>query len=243
MKYPTCGENTPDDWKRLIVQQHFRGPADYYLEAPQEHARVVQLDWMRCAAEECRELVVRVHESYPSGTTHHADGRVTPTLQHTATWYARPRTAQRLVDPLVPDPFRTDYLEAAAILDLSPRMSAVLSRRVLADLLGKYANHSQFKLSERIDKFTEDNSNPSGLRDNLHHFREIADFGAHTQKDDQAEVITITREEAEWTLDLLDRLFDHFIVTPEKDRRMRESMDAKLKAAGRRPILRKKESE
>jgi hypothetical protein len=31
----------------------------------------------------------------------------------------------------VKDPNRRDYLEAASILDLSPRMSAVLSRRIL----------------------------------------------------------------------------------------------------------------
>jgi len=87
-------------------------------------------------------------------------------------------------------------------------MSAVLSRRVLADLLEKYAKQTQFSLTARIDKFTADTTHPRQLRENLHHFREIADFGAHTQKDDQAAVIDVGREEAEWTLDLLDRLFD-----------------------------------
>jgi hypothetical protein len=194
-------------------------------------ANVVSLDFMYCANPVCRELVIRLHEN--SNLPPHA---VDDPAMLTRTWIAYPRTASRPVDQLVPEPFRTDYLEAAAILDRSPRMSAVLSRRILADLLEEYANHAQFKLSDRIDKFTDDKSNPSGLRDNLHHFREIADFGAHTQKDDQAEIINVSREEAEWTLELLDRLFDHFIISPEKDRQIRASMDAKIEAAGRKQI-------
>jgi hypothetical protein len=33
-----------------------------------------------------------------------------------------------------------------------------------------------------------------------------------------------------------ERLFDHFIVTPEKDRAIREGIDAKIKEAGRKEI-------
>lgn len=57
------------------------------------------------------------------------------------TWYVLPRfgSSVRLIDPTVPDPYRRDYEEATAILDVSPRMSAVLSRRLLADLLEEYA--------------------------------------------------------------------------------------------------------
>jgi hypothetical protein len=151
-------------------------------------------------------------------------------------WFARPRGVTRLLDPLVPDPFRTDYVEAASILDLSPRMSAVLSRRILGDLLEKYAGQTQFSLASRIDKFIADPAQPGYIKENLHHFREIADFGAHTQKDEQQEIIDVNRDEAEWTLDILDSLFDHFIVAPERNRAIREAMDKKIKAAGRKQI-------
>jgi hypothetical protein len=58
----------------------------------------------------------------------------------------------------------------------------------------------------------------------------------HTQTDDQAEIINVTREEAEWTLDVVDRLFDYFIVAPAKDKALHETWDEKLKATGRKPI-------
>jgi hypothetical protein len=37
-------------------------------------------------------------------------------------------------------------------------------------------------------------------------------------------------------LDFLDRLFDYFIVTPEKDRAMLTKWDEKIAEAGRKPI-------
>lgn len=55
----------------------------------------------------------------------------------------------------------------------------------------------------RADEFSTEIAHPSQLRENLHHFREIANFGAHTQKDDQAEILEVDRGEAEWKLDLL----------------------------------------
>ena len=222
MKCPTCGENTPDAWGSFLT----RGMQPY-VEGPAAHNRTVWLEWMKCANPTCKELVIRIQEGYMVDSEE---------VQVTTTYRVRPRFSTRTVPDEVEEPFRSDYLEAAAILDVSPRMSAVMSRRVLADVLEKYANQSQFSLKDRIDKFTEDTTHPSQLRENLHHLREIADFGAHTQKDDQAEIVDVGRDEAEWTLDLLDRLFDYFIVGPEKDKQMRASMDAKLKAAGRKEI-------
>jgi hypothetical protein len=89
------------------------------------------------------------------------------------------------VDELVRDPFAKDFREACLILDDSPRMSSVLSRRILADLLEQYANLTDYKVATRIDKFIADITHPSRLRDNLHYLREIGDFSAHTMKDDQ----------------------------------------------------------
>jgi hypothetical protein len=191
----------------------------------------VTLDYMYCANDECRQLVIRAHESF-----HLPLSAFKNPEDQKRTWLARPQGSTRSIDPLVPEPFRTDYLEAARLLPISPRMSAVMSRRVLADLLEKYDGQTQFNLSDRVEKFANNPAHPSGLRGNLDHFREVANFGAHTQTDDQAEIIDVDQGEAEWMLDLLDRLFDYFIVTPEKDRGMRASMDEKIQRAGRKPI-------
>jgi len=216
MKCPTCGENTPDAW-HPVANLHSMD------------RRQVSVDHMACANEPCKQLVVRFHDSYIVD-----DGTTSSTKTDTSIGYPRDRVRQ--VDPHVPEEFARDFIEAAAILDRSHRMSAVLARRVLSDLLEKYANLGQFSLTTRIDKFIDDTNQPRSLRENLHHLREIADFSAHTQRNDGSEVLDVTREEAEWTLDVVERLFDHFIVTPEKDRAIREGIDAKIKEAGRKEI-------
>ena len=139
------------------------------------------------------------------------------------------KKAAQPIDALVSDlQLGKDFQEACAILDESPRMSAVLSRRILADLLKQYAGLNDKRLAERIDKFIADNQHPSRLRDNLHYLREIGDFGAHTMEDDQGHIVDLEREDAGWTLKIVTDLFDYFIIAPEKDKAQRESFDKKL---------------
>lgn len=136
----------------------------------------------------------------------------------------------------VPEELRRDYNAAAAILDASPSMSAVMSRSVLADLLETYCKYDDFSLATRIEKFRADTSQGLVLRDNMQHFREIADFGAHTQKNDQDVIIPVNHADAEWMLGFLDRCFEHLIIAPEKDRFMRETWDKNIADAGRNAI-------
>jgi hypothetical protein len=65
--------------------------------------------------------------------------------------------------------------------------------------------------------------------------REIGNFGAHTQRDYLDQIIDVDQDEAAWTLDVIERLFDYFIAGPEADAQMRERMAEKLEAAGRKP--------
>jgi Domain of unknown function (DUF4145) len=139
----------------------------------------------------------------------------------------------------VTDPLRKDYIEAYTILDDSPRMSAVLSRRILADLLKKYAGLTQFNLEQRIDKFIENTNHPRRLRENLHYLREMGNFAAHTQEQQTPTdpvIIDVGKDEAEWTLNIVSDLFDYFIVAPAKDAERRKGFDKKIADAGRKPI-------
>ncbi len=79
---------------------------------------------------------------------------------------------------------KEDYLQAYVILEDCPRMSAVLSRRILSDLLKKYDGANHFGTKNRIDYFRNNPKHPSRLRENLHYLREIADLG-HTHKSTQ----------------------------------------------------------
>jgi hypothetical protein len=251
MKCPTCGENTPDAWRQLIVELSVPDApatptivrltlgmaAAYELEAPgHPYPHRIHFDRMSCAAKGCGQLVVRGHDTY---TIHEQGGLPTST---TDTWIIHPRHHSRPLDPLVPEAspaLAGDYAEAVAVLDMSHRMSAVLARSILADLLEAYAKLDDFRLVDRVDKFIENTAHPYDVRDQLHYLREIADLSAHTKKDqssDQLQRIEITREEADWTLSIVERLFDYFIVSPGKADRLKKGIDEKLEKAGRKKI-------
>lgn len=241
MKCPTCRENTiPDRWVDFVTEDprnravgmDFHSSQPYVKPPPSkllaaDRGTVYSFDWMRCGNETCKQLVIRIHATTP--TSGH------PSAAKTESWVVLPRhgAKARFVDPIVPARFRDDLNEAAAILDLSPRMSAVLARSILADLLEKYAGHNEYGLAARIVSFCKNTTHPKSLRDNLHRFREVADFGAHTKTSDQGEFIKVDREDAEWTLGLVDRLFDYLIVTPAGDEKMRSAIDQRSKSLNR----------
>jgi len=231
MKCPTCSQNTPDSWNALDA-----GPGQVLHQVhgaekiPGKGNIRFTVEWMLCANKDCGETVIRLNRS---------DFRMAggAPLLETESLIVWPRTGGREpVNPVVPRSMVEDYQEAAVLLDLSPRMSAVLARSILADLLEQYAGQKQFSLTDRIDSFNKDTTHPRPLRENLHHFREIADLGAHKKATEHGEFIKIDRDEAKWTLDLVERLFEYLIVTPAADKKMRDGIDEKSKAADRKPI-------
>jgi hypothetical protein len=229
MKCPRCGENTPDYWQLFqIVDKKPDGGTSTGNSIHDDRKRTpdgavsYKFDWMICAADECGQVVVRSRRMY----------RVPPDQSAEEVTIIVPRRRHRTVEKIVQDtePGMTrDYREAVSVLFDSPRLSALLSRRIVADLLAKYAKLTDYTLYDRIKKFRADPQYPSGLGDNLDSLREIGNWTAHTKtnKDDQAEVIEASAEEAEWSLDILDRLFNYFIVGPAKDAAMRHSINAK----------------
>ena len=240
MKCPVCTQHSPPDWQTYQTRMATGLMESLRSGNPDNALDQVSVAWMRCSNEECQQLIIRVTErSVGFG------GGGGPIVRGEE-WLARPRfgETERAIDPRVENPYRRDYLEATALLEISPRMSAVLARRIVGDLLKDYAGKKQWKLTARIRSFIEEENHPSSLTTNLDHLREIADFGAHTQEVEQESetgemetvIIDADREDAEWTLDLVDRLFDHLIVTPARDEEMKQKWDSNIKKTGRKEL-------
>jgi uncharacterized protein DUF4145 len=143
------------------------------------------------------------------------------------------------LSPDVPSPIAQDYLEAAAVLSVSPKASAALSRRCLqAVLLG--AGYDQRDLAKQIDAVLKEpdpkKSLPSGVHSTLDAIRNFGNFSAHPITDQTTvQIIDVDNHEAEYCLDILDAVFDHYYVRPAEAQRKRAALDAKLKAAGKPP--------
>lgn len=245
IKCPYCFCDIPTYWEPLYTLDrnsnptegftHCRGAQSFADEPFAEEpfaGEKYNFDWTVCFRDECRQVIVRVRKRLTdlrSGDEYQSEE-----------WFAVPRKrAPRPIDPLVPEEFSKPYIRASLILEDAPDMSGVLSRRILQDLLEKYAGRSEYKLEDRIDKFIEDSAHPSNIKDNLHHLRGIGNFAAHTKSNKETgEIVEVGAEEAEWTLDVIDGLFDYFIVGPEKSRKRRIAWD--LRRGPQNPVAKKK---
>lgn len=139
----------------------------------------------------------------------------------------------------VPPKIAADYNEAAIVLPSSPKASAALSRRCLQAVLRK-AGYLQHDLAVQIDAALGETDArkalPTGVHSTLDAIRNFGNFSAHPITDlTTLQIIDVQDHEAEYCLDVLDALFDHYYVRPAEAERKRVALDAKLTAAGKPP--------
>jgi len=139
----------------------------------------------------------------------------------------------------VPADIAGDYNEAALVLELSPKASAALSRRCLQSVL-RGAGYAQRDLAVQIDAALAETDArkalPTGVHMILDAIRNIGNFAAHRITDQTTlQVIDVEPHEAEYCLDILDAVFDHYYVRPAEAQRIKAALNAKLTAGGKRP--------
>ncbi len=133
--------------------------------------------------------------------------------------------------------FSDDYLEACAVLPDSAKASAALSRRCLQYLLKEKAGTKKRDLADQIQEVLDSKALPSHLGENLDAVRVVGNFAAHSSKSTHSgEILPVEPGEAEWSLDVLEQLFDFYLVAPERTRTKREALNKKLAEAGKPPL-------
>ena len=154
---------------------------------------------------------------------------------------------RRLVYPLsapprtvatgVPEHLKVDYQEAYQVLPVSPKASAALSRRVLQSILADQGYLGR-DLSKQIDGVLNEAQSgkalPPGIRSTVDAIRNFGNFSAHPITDvTSLQIIDVEPEEAEWCLQIVERLFIHYYVRPAEDQKMLEDLNEKLSLAGK----------
>lgn len=135
----------------------------------------------------------------------------------------------------VPEHVATDYNESVAVLGISPKASAALSRRCLQVILKEAGKAKARDLAEQIMEVLP--TLPSHVAEDLDAVRNIGNFAAHQQKSTSTGVILdVEPHEAEWNLEVLEALFDFYYVQPELAKKRRASLSEKVQAAGKPPL-------
>lgn len=119
------------------------------------------------------------------------------------------------VPTYIPEAIRTDYSEACAILDASPRAAATLARRCLQGMIRDFWNVKEGNLAREID-FIKDKI-PADQYKVLNGVRRLGNIGAHMEKDVNM-IVDIDPGEAQKLVKLLELLFrDWYIARHDRE--------------------------
>ncbi len=117
----------------------------------------------------------------------------------------------------VPEEIMADYIEAMEVLPISPNASAALARRCLQTLIRHCLSIKKERLSDDIKKLLESKELPAHLHEGVGKIRMAGNRGAHGERDlHTGLIVNVEPGEAEWMLEMLNELFQHFFVIPKR---------------------------
>ncbi len=115
----------------------------------------------------------------------------------------------------VPLQIRQDYEEASAILRLSPKASATLSRRCLQGMIRDHFGVVRGRLNDEIIAIHERKLISEDVWNALNALRELGNIGAHMEKDVDL-IIDIDEGEAEKLVQLIEYLINVWYIEENK---------------------------
>ena len=137
----------------------------------------------------------------------------------------------------VPSNYKQDLEEAVSVLELSPKSSAALSRRLLQKILREKLNVKKQSLAKEIEEILSRGEIPTYIKESIDAVRNVGNFAAHPSKSkNTGEIVEVEPNEAEWLIEVIDALFDHVFVQPEKLKLRKEKLNSKLAEIGKPPM-------
>jgi hypothetical protein len=120
----------------------------------------------------------------------------------------------------VPAALEAEYRTASQIIPYSPEASAAIGRRLLHNFLATHIEIGERDLAGQLQRAVDFEEIPSYLRDALRAYSTVANLSANSDKSQRPDALTpVEPGEAEWLLDVLQSLFEHYFVQPARMRR------------------------
>ena len=139
----------------------------------------------------------------------------------------------------VPGNLKEDYIEASKVLPISPKASAALSRRILQCILDEQGYKSRNLIDQieaALGEQGPDRILPLALREVIDAVRNFGNFSAHPVTDRTSlQIIDVEAEEAEWCLEIIRGLFEHYYVRPVANAERLLKLNQKLQKARKPP--------
>ena len=172
-----------------------------------------------------------------------------PACREAIIYISKGNSSRRLIEPAfptratipsqVPNEIAEDYREACAVLSISPKASAALSRRCLQSILNAQG-YTERNLAKQVDNaLAETDARKAmspALSSTVDAIRNFGNFSAHPIDDKTTnQIIPVEAHEAEFCLEIIEEMFDHYYVRPAIAAKRKAALDAKLAAAGKPP--------
>ncbi len=139
----------------------------------------------------------------------------------------------RQVDESVPERYRRDFQEAALLVNLSPRASAALSRRLLQTLIRDEYRIKKGDLYHEIEELRSTGTISQMVRDSVDVIRQVGNIAAHPEWTTVGELVDVEPDEAAWLLDVLELIFEDRFVAPRRGAVRKQRLNEKLLKLGK----------
>ena len=121
----------------------------------------------------------------------------------------RPISSSKQFPEYIPSAIRSDYEEACAIVNLSPKASATLSRRCLQGMIRDFWDIKESNLAKAIEKL--EGKIPVPQWKVIDGVRRIGNIGAHMEKDINL-IVDIEPDEAQKLIKLIEHLMEQWYI-------------------------------
>lgn len=142
-----------------------------------------------------------------------------------------PRKVSAMTAEAIPLEYRMKYNEAYSVLAISPKSSAALCRRLLQEIFWQELKIKKRNLNDEIQEALKlppirgDNDLSKGIDA----IRMIGNFASHPMKSENTGcIVDVEQGEAEFCLDILERLLELVFVQPSKSSEFHDRLNKKL---------------
>ncbi|HBM99276.1 MAG TPA: hypothetical protein DD413_07590 [Ruminococcus sp.] len=148
------------------------------------------------------------------------ENRFEPKSDQNLNTIIRPKSIHKTFPNYVPQAIYDDYIEACAILELSPKASATLARRALEGMILDFweiPSKAKGSLKKEIDELQD--KIPTSQWNAINALRNLGNIGAHMEKDVNL-IVDIDAGEADKLLRLIELLIDQWYIAKHEQEQL-----------------------
>lgn len=135
----------------------------------------------------------------------------------------KPISSAQQFPKYIPEGIRNDYEEACAIVNLSPKASATLSRRCLQNMIRDFWKIKEKNLYAEIEAL--DAVIPPTQKKVLHSLRQIGNIGAHPEADINT-IIDIDPEDASKLIKVIEFFIDKWYIDRHEQEKLFDEINS-----------------